>query len=343
MKRIKKYIYPLIFSIGFIAFWGATVTIINATSEGYGGLGLGLLILFVWILIVIPIHNIRYSKLIIDEKLKFLFSAYNSLLIIATHILPFNLRGEESISIAFGVWVIIWNVVPLLLRFISVKNEEKPSGKETSHLINLLLADKKKTILAICITCLYILTLITDTMVWQFYVFKSFLYYTLPLISAVLVLVFLFSKNMEYLLKKWLLSFAFAGELISGLFSIYSSLSNMDIQLKHIPMYPIIFLFSCLMVISIAIMFIGTLFGFKYIKLLKYGALGHAILSVGLLIFNLITVGGSAYHQIDLNGTLAINTSLVIESLLRAMYFIGIFIITTNKTNTDLVCQKCDL
>ncbi len=108
-------------------------------------------------------------------------------------------------------------------------------------------------------------------------------------------------------------------------------------------MYPVIFSFSCLKVIFIAITFTGTLFNFKYIKLLKYGALGHAILSVGLLIFNLINVGGPAYHQIDLNGTLAINTSLVIESLLRALYFTAIFILTTNKTNTDSVCQKCDL
>ncbi len=132
MRKIKKYIYPLIFSIGFIAFWGALVTIINAIpSEGYGGLGLGVLILFAWILIVIPIHSIRYSKLIIDEKLKFLFSAYNSLLIIVAHILPFNLQGETRIIIYFILWVLFWNVVPLILRLISCKSKEKDTENES--------------------------------------------------------------------------------------------------------------------------------------------------------------------------------------------------------------------
>ena len=40
MKKIKKYIYPPVFSIGFIVFWLTIGTIINAipSDEGYGGL-----------------------------------------------------------------------------------------------------------------------------------------------------------------------------------------------------------------------------------------------------------------------------------------------------------------
>ncbi|MBR2616569.1 MAG: hypothetical protein IKC69_07820 [Clostridia bacterium] len=132
MKKAKKYIYPLFFSIGFLVSWTALVGIINATSsgDGYGGLGLGLLILFVWLILALPIYCIRYSKIIVDEKLKFLFSTYNSLLIIVLHILPFNLQGETTIIVLFILWVLFWNFVPLISRLISRKYKEKDIGKE---------------------------------------------------------------------------------------------------------------------------------------------------------------------------------------------------------------------
>ena len=126
MKKAKKYIYPLLFSIGFLVSWVALVIMINATSsgEGYGGLGLGMLILFAWLLFALPIYCIRYSKIIIDEKLKFLFCAYNSLMIIVFHMLPFNLQGETTIIILFILWVLFWNIVPLICRLKSPKHEE---------------------------------------------------------------------------------------------------------------------------------------------------------------------------------------------------------------------------
>ena len=132
MKKAKKYIYPLFFSIGFLVSWTALVEIINATSsgEGYGSLGLGMLILFAWLIIALPIYCIRYRKIIVNEKLKFLFSTYNSLLIIALHILPFNLQGETTIIVLFILWVLFWNFVPLISRLISRKYEEKDIRKE---------------------------------------------------------------------------------------------------------------------------------------------------------------------------------------------------------------------
>ena len=125
MKKTKKYIYPFVFSFGFIAYWVALVAIIEAipyNGEGYGGLGVAVLILFAWLIFALPIYCIRYSKIIIDEKL--IFSAYNSLLIIVSHIFPFNLQGETEIITCFILWVLFWNVVPLIWRLISHKYEE---------------------------------------------------------------------------------------------------------------------------------------------------------------------------------------------------------------------------
>lgn len=134
MQKAKKYIYPPVFSFGFIAYWVTLVAIIEAIpykGEGYGGLGVAVLILFAWLIFALPIYCIRYSKIIIDKKLKFLFSAYNSLLIIVSHIFPFNLQGETEIITYFILWVLFWNVVPLICRLISRKYEEKDAEKET--------------------------------------------------------------------------------------------------------------------------------------------------------------------------------------------------------------------
>ena len=310
-------------------------------GDGYGGLGFFILIIILWVLVAIPIYCFTYCKLIREEKHKILFGFYNPLVIVLCHIGPFisgagrsSLNVIIKIAIFIFVWALFWSVLRFKPRANSCEDSEQPSKKKTAT--SLLFQNKTKNIIAICFTSLYIIRLVPVSMTWQFYSLSDFLIFTLPLFSAGLFLLFLLLKNANYVLKIWLLPMALAGELIRGLFSVYSSLKNIDIQLEHIPLYPITFTFSCFMVILMAIMFTGTLFDFKYIKLLKYGALGCVVLSVGLLIFNLINVGGPAYHQIDSNGTLAINTMVVIESLLRALYFTGIFIITTNKRNDDL-------
>ena len=133
--KIKKYIYPIIFSFGFTVSWMALVDIINTTSSGenYGGLGIGMLILFAWLIVALPIYCSRYSKIIIDEKLRFLFSAYNSLLIIISHMLPFSLQGETTIITCFVLWVLFWNILLLVFRLISRKYEEKHTENKTEE------------------------------------------------------------------------------------------------------------------------------------------------------------------------------------------------------------------
>ncbi len=330
MRKIKKYIYPLIFFVGFIVFRYTLVSVINAfgTRGGYGGLGLGLLALLAWIVIAIPFYCIRYSKLIVDIKLYYLFAIYNALAIIVGHVLLF-ISVDTQIIVYFSLWVIFWNVLPLAMRLTSRKNSDKSLKKDDLHLINLLLQNKTKNIIAICITCLYIASMLMNPETWSFYYIQ--LSYTLPFVSAVIFLVLLFSKNKEYYFKKWLLSFALAGNLLGGLFSVYSNINNFAFQTKHNPMFPVIFTLSCLMVISIAVMFIGSFLNFKYIKLFKYSALSCAVLAVAKLIFNLINMFQTAFELINSNGTFHLNTYYVIYLILPAAYFVGIYILSTNK------------
>ncbi len=337
MKKIKKYVYPFVFVIiSFIYLILASIVISLYFSGDLSGLGIIFIAVLLLLLIILPIYCVKYSKIIQDEKFRVLFAFYNAFVIIGSYMLPLIEWTETyGYGIVFFIWTLFWSILLLKPRIKPCEEENNPS-KEKLSTATLLLQNKKKNIIAIIFTCLYIINIAEEPMVWQMHDINYILIFTLPLFSAFIVLVFLFLKNTEYLLKKWLLSFAFAGELIRRLFSIFLSISSMDVQLKYNPLYPIIFVFSCLMVILIAIMFIGTLFDFKYIKLLKYGTLCYVILSVCLLIFNLVNVGGTAYHQIDSNGTLAINISYVIASLVEVLYYTGILIITTNKANKSI-------
>ncbi|MBQ6701631.1 MAG: hypothetical protein IJN17_01585 [Clostridia bacterium] len=123
----KKYIYPLVFSVGFVVLQVALVTICNAafSAEEYGGLILDLLFLAFWFVILLPIYSIYYCRLIINEKFNFLLALYNLLVIIILCILPFNLRGETTILVFFILWVLFWNFVPLTGSLIYRKSKDK--------------------------------------------------------------------------------------------------------------------------------------------------------------------------------------------------------------------------
>ncbi len=135
MKKAKKYIYPVAFSAIFLILYITLALLLTKViSFPYGSYApAAWLVLFTlaWLIIALPIYCIRYRKIIIDEKLKFVFPAYNSLLIIVSHILPFNLQGEKEIITYFILWVLFWNVVPLIWRLISRKYEEKDTENES--------------------------------------------------------------------------------------------------------------------------------------------------------------------------------------------------------------------
>lgn len=135
VKKAKKYIYPPIFSAAFLTLYIFLLflvgKVISFPHGSYAPAAWLVLFTLAWLIVPLPIYCIKYSKIIIDEKLKFLFSAYNSLLIIVSHVLPFNLQNEKEIVTYFILWVLFWNVVPLICRLIYRKYEEKDAEKET--------------------------------------------------------------------------------------------------------------------------------------------------------------------------------------------------------------------
>ena len=133
MKKLKKFIYPFAFSIGFFLFYFILGTVVNTvcTADNYGGLVSALFIIMFWILIVIPIYCVIYSKIIQNGKHKFLFAIYNALVLSFSYILPFSLEDETYIyGFILFVWVLIWTGIPLFVRVFSLKNAEKTTESE---------------------------------------------------------------------------------------------------------------------------------------------------------------------------------------------------------------------
>ena len=133
MKKAKKYIWPLIFPVAFLAFYVLIMIFLlfldgklNVFPHGsYAPAAWIVLLTLAWIIVLLPIYCIGYSKIIFEEKLNFLFSAYNSLTIILSHILPFNLQGETTIIALFVFWVLFCNFVPLICRVAFRKYKDK--------------------------------------------------------------------------------------------------------------------------------------------------------------------------------------------------------------------------
>lgn len=205
-----------------------------------------------------------------------------------------------------------------------------------------LVLHNKKNILAISFSVFYIIMLILniDLKLPLFqnprYAINSLIVYLTPIITPVFVIVFLLTHKKEHRLKQWLLPIAFGIPVIRSFISLFSSFSIIDLLISD-PQNHLLLFCSCLMFLSIILVFIGTFFSFKHINLMKYGALSYAILSLVTLIINFIAVGGFAYLKSVPMGVSPINIIALIRSVSCTLFYIGIFILTTNKRNTDLV------
>ena len=203
--------------------------------------------------------------------------------------------------------------------------------------------NKKKNIVAICFSVFYIVMLILkiDFRVSLFqnlrYAVNSLFVYLTPMITPIFILIFIFTYKKDYKFKTWLLPIAFGVNLILFVLIQISNIPNMQVLnylygLKQLPTYLCLFL----MCVAIALMFLGTLSNLKHINLLKYGALGYAILCLCSTIIDFINMGGFPYICV-LAEYSARNIVALVREVSCVLFYVGIFILTTNKKITNLV------
>ena len=127
MKKALTALLPLIFSGGSVAlYYMCIVYLENKDYEApYVGAGLAILAVIVWAVFIVPIYSVLYTLLLKKCKNTALFVFYNVLVISVTPLFFFfGLVPEIIIAfVVFGVWVAIWNVIPVLIR-----KEKAPSA-----------------------------------------------------------------------------------------------------------------------------------------------------------------------------------------------------------------------
>lgn len=166
------------------------------------------------------------------------------------------------------------------------------------------------------------------------YTLNSLIIYLIPIITPILVLLLLLTSQKEYPLKKWLFPIAFGITVLRSFISLFSNFSIIGLLISE-PKNHLILFCSCLMFLSVILMFIGTFFSCKYINLMKYGALSYAILNIVTLIIDFISIGGFAYLKSIPMGVSPINITVLIRAVSCILFYIGIFILTTNKKKSN--------
>ena len=133
VKKAKKYIYPIVFSMFFVALYEMLVRSSYMFSGRVNNIlsACAMLFLMAWIFVVLPFYCVKYSKIIIGEKLKFLFSIYNCIVLGAIPILPFSLQNDGKVVVVFFIWVAIWTFVPLVIRLNFTKKHDDNNSNET--------------------------------------------------------------------------------------------------------------------------------------------------------------------------------------------------------------------
>ena len=135
MKKLKKYVYPIVFSMFFIALYEILVRSSYIFSGRVNDIlsACAMLFLMAWIFVILPFYCVKYSKIIIGEKLKFLFSIYNCIVLGAIPMLPFSLQNDGKVVVVFFIWVAIWTFVPLVIRLNSTKKQGDNNSNETQE------------------------------------------------------------------------------------------------------------------------------------------------------------------------------------------------------------------
>lgn len=339
MKKARKFIYPFFFSLAFYLAFIVLALLINAfvTGDGYGGLGLFFIFLLAWCYLLVPLYCVKYTKLIKEEKLKYFYAAYNFVILSAIHTAGFIFNEDAFIfGLAFIAWVAIWTFVPLALRVAARKKKESEEVKQQDAQEKpccetyRFLQNKKRRIIAICFSGLYLTSLVFSSEFFSMLTFQNSRY-VLSLIPIIAIFIFLILANKSYPLKNLLLPIAFGVKLTGNLYTICSALFSSYVRFAG----TLSLIISCVLSLILGAMFVGTILKEKGLFLLKYGALSCALITTVNYIRTLISWSAEFEGTLDLN-FFWLHRDMFLQPILIVTFYIGLFILFQTKKT---VCE----
>lgn len=198
-----------------------------------------------------------------------------------------------------------------------------------------LFKNKTKNMIATVFIAIYIV----ETVVLNNYNFSrlfSVVYFAFSLAAPVCILVYLLTLQKEYPLKKLLFPIAFGIITVLRVVLLVQMCSNIPLYIEASVPFSL-FVIPVISFFAIVACFIGTLFDFKYAVCLKIGTLTHIAVSVISLIVSFIQVGGMSYFDTVPDLISAINISELISFTVSILFYVGIFVLTTNKKTQEVV------
>ena len=157
------------------------------------------------------------------------------------------------------------------------------------------------------------------------------------LIPIFLILCYLFFEVKTLKFKKYIFPLAFGIIVYKNLYSVIISIVGTPKNLVFEKEFIILFVISLFLLVFNILCFIGTLLEFKILILLKIGCIGYMLTILIMPIYEFVALGGMDYINSIPKEMLPINIISLVKYLSIILFYIGIFILTTNKRNTDLV------
>ena len=157
------------------------------------------------------------------------------------------------------------------------------------------------------------------------------------LIPMLLILCYLFFIDKTFKLKKYMFPLAFGIIVYKNLYSVVVSIVGTPKNLSFVKEIIILFALSLFLLLFNILCFIGTLFNFRFSIFLKTGCIGYISTIFIMQIYEFAALGGMDYINSIPKEMLPINIISFVKYLSIILFYLGIFILTTNKKNTDLV------
>ena len=195
--------------------------------------------------------------------------------------------------------------------------------------------DKKKNGVAIAFTAFYLVILIVDLDFLEFpimqnwrYAINSLLIYLLPMLVPATVFVYLLKGRM---LNRWLLSVGFGLLLALNVFTWINSLP-MYLQLTE-QRWPT-FLCTCLILVTLAALFAGSLLVGRTRYLFRWSALVMAALQASVWILEVVYYGGFVYLQTQFRFMTLTSALAWVRLVAQVLFYIGLFLCATGKKDS---------
>ena len=167
--------------------------------------------------------------------------------------------------------------------------------------------------------------------------FSNLLNSLISLIPSALILFYLIFEYKDFKLNKHIFKLVFGIIAFRNLYTVTVSIIGTPQYLLFANGTIVLFVFSLLLLLFNILCFCGTLLKFRFLFLFKIGCIGYILTTIIMQVYEFVLLGGMDYINSVPKEMLPINNLSLIKLLSIILFYVGIFILTTNKKDTDLV------